>query len=315
MSFSNPPAEGVRVDWKELPPEVRSALERRLGSPVVSATTQPKGFSPGLASRLTLADGRRAFVKAVSVAANPDTPDIHRREARILAQMPASAPVPRLLCTYDAGGWVALCLQDIDGRHPAEPWTTGDLDLVMAALSRMSAALTPSPIAVAETAPRWFESTINGWQIALRRGEDRLDPWLRRNLTRLAELEARAPAAAAGETLLHCDVRADNLLIADGRVYFVDWPWARTGAWWIDLVGMAPSVAMQGGPEPEGLIQRVGLKGVPVDLTDAVVCSIAGYFVVRALEPPPPGIPTVRAFQAAQGKVATAWLRQRLGWD
>ena len=73
MSFSNPPAEGVRVDWKELPPEVRSALERRLGSPVVSATTQPKGFSPGLASRLTLADGRRAFVKAVSVAANPDS--------------------------------------------------------------------------------------------------------------------------------------------------------------------------------------------------------------------------------------------------
>jgi len=38
-------------------------------------------------------------------------------------------------------------------------------------------------------------------------------------------------------------------------------------------------------------------------------------FVVRALEPLSPGIPTVRAFQAAQGRVAISWLRERLGWD
>jgi hypothetical protein len=314
VSFSNPPAEGVRVNWKDLPPGVRSALLDLLGSPVVTATTQPKGFSPGLAARLVLEDGRRVFVKAVSQDANPDTPDIHRREARVLAELPASAPVPRLLWTYDAGGWVALCLEDIDGRHPFEPWTAADLDLVIAALTRMSAALTPSPVAVAETAPEWFESSINGWQIALRRGEDRLDSWSTMNLPRLAELEARAPGAAAGETLLHCDVRADNLLIAGERVYFVDWPWARTGAWWIDVIGMAPSVAMQGGPAPEDLIRRLDMKGVSAEAIDAVVCSIAGYFVVRALEPPPPGIPTVRAFQAAQGRIAVEWLRERTSW-
>jgi hypothetical protein len=314
VSFSNPPAEGIRVNWRDLPHGVRSALLDLLGSPVVTATTQPKGFSPGLAARLVLEDGRRVFVKAVSQDANPDTPDIHRREARVLAGMPASAPVPRLLWIYDAGGWVALCLEDIEGRHPFEPWTVADLDLVLAALTRMSAALTPSPMAGAETAPEWFESSINGWQIALRRGEDRLDPWSTMNLARLAELEARAPGAAAGETLLHCDVRADNLLIAGDRVYFVDWPWARTGAWWIDVVGMAPSVAMQGGPAPEDLMRRLDLKGVSTEAIDAVVCSIAGYFVVRALEPPPPGIPTVRAFQAAQGRIAVEWLRERTSW-
>jgi hypothetical protein len=46
---------------------------------------------------------------------------------------------------------------------------------------------------------------------------------------------------------------------------------------------------------------------------DAVLCSLAGYFVVGALEPPPLGLPTVRAFQAAQGEIALAWLRERLG--
>jgi hypothetical protein len=77
---------------------------------------------------------------------------------------------------------------------------------------------------------------------------------------------------------------------------------------------MAPSVAMQGGPDPESFLSRLDLRGVPKDAVDAVVCSIAGYFVVRALEPPPPGIPTVRAFQAAQGRVAVEWLRERMGW-
>ena len=30
--------------------------------------------------------------------------------------------------------------------------------------------------------------------------------------------------------------------------------------------------------------------------------------------PPPPGLPTLRPFQAAQGEVALAWLRRRTGW-
>lgn len=51
------------------------------------------------------------------------------------------------------------------------------------------------------------------------------------------------------------------------------------------------------------------------DDLDAVICTIAGYFHVGALAPAPAGIPTVRAFQAAQGRHAVAWLRHRLGWD
>ena len=91
---------------------------------------------------------------------------------------------------------------------------------------------------------------INGWRIALERGETRLDPWCVKNLRRLAELEALAPDASVGQTLLHFDTRADNLLIAGDRVYVLDWPSARIGAAFVDWVAMAPSVAMQGGPDP-----------------------------------------------------------------
>jgi len=255
------------------------------------------------------------FIKAVSEAANPDTPDIHRREARILAALPASVPAPRLLWTYDDAGWVALCMEDIDGRHPDEPWTDHDLDMVIAAVETMARDLTPSPVEVDETVPEFFGRTINGWKIALDRHEDRLEPWLKRNLARLAVLESTTPGLVGGDSLVHCDVRADNLLIAGDKVWVLDWPWARIGAAWIDLVAMAPSVAMQGGPAPARFVERLDLSGVSREALDAVVCSIAGYFVVRALEPPPPGIPTVRAFQAAQGRVAISWLRERTGWD
>ncbi len=118
--------------------------------------------------------------------------------------------------------------------------------------------------------------------------EGRLDSWCRQNLDGLAELEAEAPLLAEGNTLLHFDIRADNLLIAGDRVYLVDWPWARLGPAWIDWVGMAPSVAMQGGPEPEDFLRRFDLSHVSRRAVDAVICALAGYFVVRALEPAPP---------------------------
>ena len=303
------------MQWDEIPLHVRRALEGRLGAPAVEATTQPGGFSPGLAARLLLADGRRVFLKAVHEAANPETPEIHRREGRIVAALPKSAPVPRLLWTYDEAGWVALCFEDVDGRHPHEPWTEEDLALVIAAVRKMASDLTPAPIDPGDTAAAAFRRGINGWQVALQRGETRLDGWAMRNLRKLAILEAEAPDVAAGETLLHFDTRADNILIAGDRVYIVDWPWASIGAAWIDWVAMAPSVAMQERPGPESFLRRFDIGRVSPHAIDAVLCTLAGFFAVRALEPAPPGIPTLRAFQAAQGRVAIAWLRDRLAWD
>ncbi|WP_212648315.1 hypothetical protein [Deinococcus hopiensis] len=46
---------------------------------------------------------------------------------------------------------------------------------------------------------------------------------------------------------------------------------------------------------------------------NALLASVAGYFTERALQPPP-GLPTVRAFQAAQGEIARAWLGRLTGW-
>jgi aminoglycoside phosphotransferase (APT) family kinase protein len=314
-----PPAEGVRLPWTAVPAHLRALAERQLGSAVGTATSQPTGFSPGVAARLQLADGRRVFAKAVGPEPNPGAPAIHRREAQVVAALPAAAPVPRLLWSYDDPdtGWVLLLFEEVAGHGPAQPWRADELERVLAALVELGAALTPAPLAppAVKRAGEAFATQLCGWGLLLAEGQaarNRLDAWSARHLEALAALEAGAPAAVAGDTLLHFDVRADNLLLTPERVWFVDWPLACVGAPWVDVVFFAPSVAMQGGPPPEALIARhpAARAADPAALT-AVVASVAGFFTQRALQPPPPGLPTVRAFQAAQGAVARAWLAQR----
>ena len=303
----------MRLHWEEIPEKVRAAIEERLGGTVVESVTQRGGFSPGLAARVRTSDGRRAFVKAVSEAANPDSPRMHRREAQVVAALPVGVPVPRLLWTYDEGGWVALGFEDVDGRMPGLPWRESELRLIVDALVQLQKQLTPSPIE-SRTAGEAIARALYGWSDLAKNPDPRLHEWSLRNLDRLAELESRAPALAKGETLIQFDVRADNILIADDRVYFVDWPHARIGAPFVEWVAFAPSVAMQGGPQPEALMAMANLKGVSDEAIDAVLSSFTGYFFRLSFQPPPPGLPTIRAFQAAQGEVALRWLRERTGW-
>jgi hypothetical protein len=88
-----PAAQGVRLAWEQVPLRLRQRIEQHLGSRVTRAVTQLGGFSPGAAARLEFADGRRAFVKAVSPEQNPDSPGIYLAEAEITACLPAAAVV------------------------------------------------------------------------------------------------------------------------------------------------------------------------------------------------------------------------------
>jgi aminoglycoside phosphotransferase (APT) family kinase protein len=314
------PATGARLHWDQLPSAIRHALEAKLGSTVIESVTQVGGFSPGVAARLRLADGRRVFVKAISRHPNPDSPAMHRREARIAAALPRSVPTPRFLWLYDDGDWVAMAFEDVDGWTPVTPWRPQELSRVLAALTQLVESLTPSPIAVETIAERLHEP-LQGWrtlQSAARANSDdvgSLPGWARRNLERLAALESEWEAASAGETLLHFDLRADNIVLTTDRVLIVDWPHASLGAAWMELLQILPSIAMQGGPKPWEIFDSHPLgRHAPDRAVTAVLAAVAGYFVRQSRLPAPPGLPTLRAFQRDQGIPAMEWLRRRTGW-
>jgi aminoglycoside phosphotransferase (APT) family kinase protein len=305
-------AAGVRIGWQDLPAEVRIAVQDILGQPVVEAASQPGGFSPGTADRVRTADGGRAFVKAVGVSLNEHSVDLHRREARVTALLPPDTPAPRLLGSYDDGQWIALVLEDVEGRHPRTPWVADELDAVLAMLRDLAARLTPAPVEGLPTAAEVLGQDFGGWQRIAETSPTDLTPWAADRLPELCALAEHARTAVVGDTLVHIDVRADNLLVGpDGRITLVDWPWACTGPAWLDTLLLLINVRLFGGHSTDRLLAEHAKGADPYDLT-AVLAGIGGFFLDVARQPPQRGLPTVREFQRAQAATVLAWLRERL---
>jgi hypothetical protein len=309
-------AGGVRIAWSEVPEHVRHAIEHDLGSPVVEAVSQAGGFSPGSADRVTLDDGRRAFVKAVGATINVDSAEANRREIRNLRALPPGLPVPRLLTSYDDGTWVALALEEVDGRHPAEPWQRPELDAVLDLLEELPTRLTPAPEGF-ETLWYEFGEAFTAWSRLAMDPPDDLDPWSVEHLGVLVAWEPRMEELLRGETLLHLDVRADNLLLVgptdEPRAVLLDWPWLAVGPAWVDMAAFLINVGLLGGADPEEVLAARPLTAsADPEAITALLVGVAGYFVEHSRAPDPPGLPTLRAFQRAQGDVTLAWLARRL---
>lgn len=309
-------AGGVRIQWADVPEHVRSAVDAILGSPVVEAVSQAGGFSPGTADRVLLKDGRRAFVKAVGPELNPHTPGIHRREIHVMRALPSGLPTPRLIGAYDDGDWVALALTDVDGRHPAEPWDPVELDSVLTAMTDLAVGLTPSPLDDVGTVWSTLGHDLSAWPRVAQAVPSDLDPWAVRHLDELLDSAAAVEEVTAGDALVHLDIRADNLLITEQGVVFVDWPWACAGVPWLDVVLFLCSVATIGGADPE-VIARTHPLLADVDRAaiTSVLASLAGFWTEACRAAEAPGLPTVREHQRRSGEATLRWLQRRTGWE
>ena len=304
-----------RLEWSHLPPHLRALIERRCGSPVASAQSQGAGFTPGFASVLTCEDGSRHFVKAASQKAQRMFAEAYREEARKLAALPADAPAPRLLWTHDADDWMVLGIEYVEARQPGRPWRAEDLDRCLAMTAAMADALTPAP---PELALPSFAEEYADWPALwgrLRTAAPDL-PALAAHADEAAALAARFPEVTAGSTVVHMDIRDDNLLLgADGRVLLCDWNFPVAGAPWLD------TVVLMIGPRGDGhdvdalLAASPLLRDVAPESVDAVIALVTGYFLFSATQPVPPTSPYVRDAQRWQGEVCWGWLAERRGWS
>lgn len=311
-----------RITWDRVPGPVRTEIEHRLGARVAAAASQDGGFSPGLASICTLTDGTQRFIKAVSADLNPDSPGMYAEEARIVAAFPATTPVPRLQWSGDIDGWIVLVFDVVHGRQPTLPWTPDELAAFIAAVDAMGDWADPAPAVGAPTLAARLADQFTGWRRfaadgvgqPAESGIEPLDDWAVDAVDALAALEQRWDEGTAGTSLLHADLRADNIIIdPEGRWWFVDWAHAAVGAPWTDLAGLAPWIALSGGPPPSQLWaqSRWATDADPEDVT-RFVAGLAGYFSHWSYRPSPRGLPTLRRFQADQAAWARRWLRDRL---
>lgn len=287
-----------------------------LGGSVVRAVTQSGGFSPGVAVRVLTRGGRRAFVKVVGGSVNSVSVSLHRREAEHAAALPSWVPAPELLGVYDDSEWVALVFAEVEGRQPHVPWRAGELELVFDAVARLALGLTPAPFE-APAAERALARGFDGWRelCGADRGvvREQLGERTAGQLEEFADVASGWGEAVRGDSLAHGDLRADNMLLTRDGVVFVDWPHAMRAAPWFDLLLMLPCVRAQGGPAPEEVFRGhpVGREADPEAVT-VVLAAFAGFLLRGSLKAAPPGLPTIRPFQRAQGDAALEWLRVRL---
>ncbi len=296
-----------RLEWQHLPPHIRTAIEQRIGSPVVAAESQGGGFTPAFASVLTCEDGSRHFVKAASSKAQRSFAESYRQEARITGALPVDLATPQLAWVRDADDWVALGYPHHPHRMPERPWPAGDLSRALASLEATAVRLTPAPVGWG--LPTLAEE-IGGFAPLWERHVLRLHPDLPSG--------ERAAAAAArvdelvGDTVVHCDVRDDNILLTDGGALLCDWTWAAVGPAWFDSLCLLIG-AHGDGHDTDALLARLSLfaDADPEHVTTALAL-VTGWFWKAGDDPAPTFSPYVRDAQTWLARAGWHWLEQRL---
>ena len=309
-----------RLPYDDLPGGLRAVIDDALGSPVVAVSPRQGGFSPGPAVVVTCADGSRAFVKAAGTPLNSDTPALMRIEAEVTAQLPASLPVPPLRAHVEwcdgADEWVALVFAAVDGAPPPLPWTATSAARAVAGVDAFGRMATPCPVASVQATGRALAEELRAWRLLAAEPPADLDPWEAARLDWLATVPDRLARGGglAGDTLLHLDLRADNLLFTpDGGVVLLDWAWASRGAAWADPVVLALDAAVHGGLDPEAIVADLPAVTAadPRDVTD-LLAGLAGLWALTMRRPAPPGIPTLRAFQRRFHDATLDWVVRRV---
>lgn len=97
----------------------------------------------------------------------------------------------------------------------------------------------------------------------------------------------------------------------------LDWAWASRGAPWLDTLVLALDLTVQGGPDPDSFLRRnEATRDVPgPHLRSVVVAALLGMFANRTRQPAPPGLPTIRDWQAHCRDGVLRWIDEGTVWN
>lgn len=277
---------------------VKAALEAILG-PVEHLEVVKRGYTHIERVVATLGDGRSVFAKR---AVDETTATWLRQEHMMYEALRNEAFVPKVVGWADSDLPILL-LEDLSDAIWPPPWDSAQIGAVLSALDELARCRAP------EGLPRLpdGEQPGEGWHRVLTDPSEFLSvglcdaDWLDH-----AGPVLRAAAAAAtltGESVVHCDIRSDNICFRLGSALLVDWNLARIGNPEFDVAFWLPSLAAENGPLPEDVAPRC---------TAELAAYVAGFFACRAGQAEIPVAPLVRQAQRQQLRTALPWAARAL---
>lgn len=273
----------------QLAVHVERLLERRV---LRSRSVPGGGWSIARRGLFELEGGETVFAKMGDV---PDTIAAVRAECKVYPRLTGRF-VPR--CLAADPGEAVLVLEDLSAATWPPPWTPAllaHLEDLFVDLARTAAD--PSLPTLAGRLWEWGAwERVAAEPSALLASGVVSAAWLDRCLQPL--LDAQSRGSTEGDSLLHMDVRSDNLCFRGGSAILVDWNHAARGDSRWDRLLMLQTIELEGGPPAQAQAP---------DADPAIVAWLAGYFAARVGLPAPEGAPGVRRFQRAQLGVVLPW--------
>jgi hypothetical protein len=277
-------------------PSVLERIQKLMASPPVAWRTMHKGYTAAETWIMAFESGKSAFVKH---ATDEQTAAWLKSERSVYEAVQGDF-LPDLL-GWDGGDFPILILEDLSHAGTVPPWTEEAVERVFALLEVLERTKLPESFRPLTDYPEPFD----GWrQIAKRPA-----PFLKLGLTTSAWLDTALPtllqAEAAvdlsGDSLVHTDLRSDNIFFHRDLTMLIDWNWACRGNSKFDLVSWLPSMHAEGGPAPwEFTVDEPNL-----------IAMQAGYLAHRAASPPHDNEP-IRALQEKQLRSALPWAARAL---
>lgn len=189
-----------RIAWKDLPDDLRSAIEKRTG-PILYAQTMTAGQNSPVSAAVTTATGK-TFVKGLPAADRRASSQV--REAAVAPLVRHISPA--LLWQFEETGWHVLGYEHIEGRHADYSPSSPDPAALVPVMVALGEVEVPDPV-------------------PFKRAEDRFKTYVD---------DPAVLSAFHGRTLQHTDWVPQNVLVAADRPYLIDWAWPTLGAPWMD---------------------------------------------------------------------------------
>lgn len=196
-----------RVQWEELPSELRDAVEARTG-PVAASENVAEGLNCSAALIIHTRDNGPLFLKGVRTSDVAGTAGL-RCEEEVSETVAGISPAVRH--RFELDGWFCLAFAYVDGRPADFSPGTADLAAITLAMGRMQDLQTP-PFIMPQLSDRYAKFLHSGEADTLK-----------------------------GPHLLHTDVNPHNIVIShdSGKAYLVDWAMPAIGPAWVDPAYMA----------------------------------------------------------------------------